>query len=185
VNLACWRLTDHYLDDDNNDCHIKMVVIGRRSGHPKSTIPVTTNPPPDWPTNEVVQPYSISYDMGGARTTPPAADEVLLVHIIPTLPTGMDKVKFSAGLAGSTVGVRNAPTASSYSVDIKLNGASIGTISYTGGGGSFVFTSDILVTPGDTLSFVSSDGTTAWPASGDPPATPVIGLFWTMIGNRY
>jgi hypothetical protein len=184
VNLACWRLTDHYLDDDNNDCHIKMVVIGRRSGHPKSTIPVTTNPPPDWPTNEVVQPYSINYDMGGARTTPPAASEVLLVHIIPTLPTGMDKIKFTAGLVGSTGGCRTA-VVSGYSIGILLNGATIGTMFITGTAMTFSFTVDVLLTPGDTLTFVSSDGTTAWPATGTPPVTPVIGIFFTMIGNRY
>jgi hypothetical protein len=184
VNLACWRLTSHYVDDDNNDCHIKMVVVARRNGHPKAAIPVTTNPPSDWPTNEVVQPYVIAYDMGGARTTPPTAGEVLLVHIIPTLPTGMDKIKFSAGLAGSTAGDRNAPS-SAYSVDIKLNGATIGQINFSGTTGTWSFTGDILVTPGATLTFVSGDGTAAWPASGTPPVTPVIGLFWTMIGNRY
>jgi hypothetical protein len=184
VNLACWRLTSHYVDDDNNDCHIKMIVIGRRSGHPKSTLPVTTNPPPDWPTNEVVQPYSLSYDMGGARTTPPAASEVLLVHIIPTLPTGMDKIKFTAGLVGSTGGCRTA-VVSGYSIGILLNGATIGTMFITGTAMTFSFTVDVLLTPGDTLTFVSSDGTTAWPASGDPPVTPVIGIFFTMIGNRY
>jgi hypothetical protein len=178
VNLACWRLTDHYVDDDNNDCHIKMVVVGRRNGHPKSSLTVTPNPPPDWPTNEVVQPYAINYDMGGARTTPPDVGEVLLVHIFPTLPTGMDKIKFTAGLAGSTAGCR---TSSAYVIDIALNGATIGQISYGGTTGSFSFTTDILATPGETLTFTLASGTPS--PVPDPPV--VIGLFWTMIGNRY
>jgi hypothetical protein len=178
VNLACWRLTDHYVDDDNNDCHIKMVVVGRRNGHPKSSLTVTPNPPPDWPTNEVVQPYAINYDMGGARTTPPDVGEVLLVHIFPTLPTGMDKIKFTAGLAGSTAGCR---TSSAYVIDIALNGATIGQISYGGTTGSFSFTADILATPGETLTFTLASGTPS--PVPDPPV--VIGLFWTMIGNRY
>ena len=176
VNLACWRLTDHYVDDDNADCHIKMVIVARRNGHPKSAISIPTNPPPDWPTNEVVQPYAINYDMGGARTTPPNVGEVLLVHIIPTLPTGMSVIKFSAGLVGSTSGTR---VSSSYVIDIKLDGGTIGTVAP--GGGGFSFTSDVLATPGQTFEFVVASGTPD--PVPDPPV--VIGIFWTMIGNRY
>lgn len=176
VNLACWRLTDHYVDDDNFDCHIKMVIVGRRNAHPKSDIGIVTNPPPDWPTNEVVQPYVINYDMGGARTSPPLAGEVLLVHVIPTLPTGMSTIKFSAGLVGSTSGTR---LASSYVINIALDGGVIGQV--LPGGGGFVFTSDILVTPGQTLTFTVVSGTPD--PVPDPPT--VIGLYWTMIGNRY
>jgi hypothetical protein len=173
VTLACWRLTSHYVDDDNNDCHIKVLTIARRNGHPAPAITITPNPPSDWPTNEVVQPYAISYDMGGARATPPATGEILLVHIMPTLLTGMDHVKFSAGLVGSTAGCRTAPTLS-YIVDIKLNGALIGTITFVGTSGTFFFAADVLMSPGDTLAFVG----------GTADAT-ILGLFWTMIGNRY
>jgi len=185
VNLAVWRLTDHYVDDDNSLCRIKVMVIARRDGHPKSGLTVTPNPPADWPTNDVVQPYVINYDMGGARSTPPASGEVLLVHIIPTLPTGMDKIKFSIGLVGSTAGCRTSP-AGAYSITINLNGGFIGSIDYSGTVGSFSFGADIYVTPGETLTFVSGDGAAVWPTPvvGDPPPPPP-GLFFSMIGNRY
>jgi hypothetical protein len=175
VQLACWRLTDHYVDDDNTWCRIKMVIVARRNGHPKPDLTITQTPPSDWPTPEVVQPYALSYDMGGARDTPPGTGEILLVHIMPTLPTGMDKVKFTAGLAGSTAGCRTAPT-STYSVDIKLNGGTIGQIVYASGStvGTFSFSVDILMSPGDALSFVGGTADAA-----------ILGLFWTMIGNRY
>jgi hypothetical protein len=178
VSLTTWRLTSHYIDDDNSLSRIKMVIVARRNGHPKSTLTVTPTPPSDWPTNEVVQPYSINYDMGGARTTPPEAGEVLLVHVIPTLPTGLDKIKFSADLLGSTAGAR---TSCSYVIDIKLNGGTIGQLSYSGTTGTYSFSADILATPGQTLTFTLASGTPD--PVPDPPV--VIGLFWTMIGNRY
>src|ERR1035437_6247087 len=182
VTLACWRLTNRYLDDDNTWCRIKVVIVARRNGHNSNPIlPITPNPPSDWPTNEAVHPYALSSAWGGARATPPATGEILLVHIMPTILTGMDKVRFPAGLPGSTAGCRTAP-ALGYSVDILLNGGLVGKIIYSSTVGTFSFagpllpdgTNDVLMSPGDTLSFV-----------GEVADTTILGLFWTMIGNRY
>ena len=173
VTIHTWRLTSHYVDDDDTLSRMKMVVIGRRADHAKSITTASPNPPTDWPTNDVLQPYGINYDMGGARTTPPKAGEVLLVHVIPTVPTGMDKIKFTAGLPGSSAGCRTAAS-SGYSVFIQLDGGVIGSIEFTGTAGVFSFPDDLLVTPGQTLSFV-----------GGPADTTICGLYWTMIGNRY
>jgi len=174
VTLNTWRLTSHYVDDNNSLSRMKVMVIGRRSQHPRGAIPVSTgNPPTDWPTNDVVQPYAIKYDMGGARKTPPDAGEILLVDVVPTLPTGFSTIKFTAGLFGSTAGTRTPP-AGGYSVLIKLNGGVIGQIVFAGTVGSFSFPNDILVTPGETISF-----------EGGPADPNIVGMYWTMIGNRY
>jgi len=174
VTLNTWRLTSHYVDDDNALSRMKVMVIERRNAHPKTAIPVSTgNPPSDWPTNDVVQPYAIKYDMGGARKTPPDAGEILLIDVVPTLPTGFSTIKFTGGLVGSSAGTRTPP-AGEYSVLIKLNGGVIGQIVFAGTVGSFSFPNDILVTPGETISF-----------EGGPADPNIVGMYWTMIGNRY
>lgn len=54
VGLACWRLTDHYVDDNNTFCRIQVIVMARRQQVAPATIDAGTgNPPTDVATSTV------------------------------------------------------------------------------------------------------------------------------------
>lgn len=54
VSLACWRLTDHYVDDNNTYCRMTVVVMARRQQVAPATIDAGTgNPPTDVSTTTV------------------------------------------------------------------------------------------------------------------------------------
>jgi len=174
VNMAAWRLTDHYVDDNNTFNRMTVVVVGRRANHPPAVVAgVPGNPPSDWPASDVLQPYGINYDMGGARKTPPTAGEILLIHTLPSTATGISKITFLTGLPGSHAGCRT-PSSTGYEIQILLDGSIIGNIFFSGTFGSFAFPNDVIAAPGQTLSFV-----------GGPADPTIVGIYWTMIGNRY
>lgn len=117
------------------------------------------------------QPYAITFDMGGGRTTPPGTGESLLRHIIPS---GLTSVSLASGLSGSAFKNRATPTGS-CSITINKNGSSIGSINFASGSSSATFTFSSLQTfsPGDVVELVF--GTT------DPT---VLGIYGTLSATR-
>jgi hypothetical protein len=116
-------------------------------------------------------PYPLAFDMGGGRTTPPATGESLLRHAISG---NLTNVVFPSGLTGSSAACRTAPTGS-YSITIKKNGSSIGSINFAASSttGTFTFTSSQTLVPGDLLEFVG----------GTADAT-ILGIYFTISGLR-
>jgi hypothetical protein len=176
VQLACWRLTDHYVDDNNTFCRIKVLTIARREHFVPVTIDLRLgdpSPPTDAGTAIVgMNPYGITFDQGGGRSELIASGESLLMHGVTASLTSMI---LQTGLPGSTAGCRIAPTAN-YSVAIKINDVTRGSIDFVAGSkvGTFNFGGPITTLAGDRVEFVG----------GSADAT-ILGLFWTIAGRRF
>jgi hypothetical protein len=116
-------------------------------------------------------PYAITFDMGGGRTTPPATSESLLRHVIPS---NLTQVALPSGLTGSYADCRTAPTGA-YSITIKKNGTSIGSINFAASSttATFTFTSSQTLVTGDLIEFVGG--------TADPT---ILGIYFTISGLR-
>jgi|HubBroStandDraft_2_1064218.scaffolds.fasta_scaffold02392_2 hypothetical protein len=116
-------------------------------------------------------PYAITFDMGGGRTTPPGTSESLLRHVIPS---NLTQVALPSGLTGSYADCRTAPTGA-YSITIKKNGTSIGSINFAASSttATFTFTSSQTLVTGDLIEFVGG--------TADPT---ILGIYFTISGLR-
>jgi hypothetical protein len=174
VSLACWRLSDHYVDDNNTICRIRTIVMARRQHVITPAASGNALPPGDVGTDTIpsnINPYAIAFDMGGGRTDPMGTGESFLMHGISANLAG---VKLDSGLPGSVAGCRVAPTGD-YTLTIKINGSALGSVLYPAGNttGIFTFGGPVTVVPGDRIEFVG----------GTADAT-ISGLFWTVVGTR-
>lgn len=124
-----------------------------------------------WAVPNSTAPYAITFDMGGGRTTPPATSESLLRHLISS---NLTQVALPTSLTGSFAACRTAPTGS-YSITIKKNGSSIGSINFAASSttATFTFSSPQTLVPGDLVEFVG----------GTADAT-ILGIYFTISGLR-
>jgi len=180
VDIAVWRLPPggSFIEDDDTLCRISVLTIGRRNqqlalpsvgsviGAPSDVSTATVEATAD------LDAYAITFDMGGGRTTPPGANESLLKHVIAS---SLTSVTFPAGLTGSKFASRVAATAS-YTVTIKKNGSTIGTISWASSStaATLSFSTEQTLSPLDELELVGA---------ATPDAT-ISGIYGTLSGVR-
>jgi hypothetical protein len=177
VSLHTWRLASHYVDD-HDDGQATIITVGRRGRVvPTAVSGSVTSSPSDIGTSTLqpgtdIDAYAITFDMGGGRTTVPGASESLLRHAIPS---NLTSVTLAAGLSGSVGGCRTAPTGS-VTINITVNGTSVGSINFAAAATTATFTLSATQTlsPGAILEFIA-------PATAD---ATILGIFWTLSGLR-
>jgi hypothetical protein len=175
INLQVWRLPpgSAAVDDQNNFAAISVTVVAVRG----ATHNVPANPAVTQPANSgtgidqnapVINPYAICFDAGDGNAL--GASAVVLEHLIAGQLTA---VTLAAGLSDSVAKARVAPTGA-YSITIKKNGSSVGSIDFGAGASTatFTFSGTQTLVPGDIVSFTA-------------PSTPDgSGYFWTITGTR-
>jgi hypothetical protein len=177
VTLKTWRLASHYVDD-HDDGQATVIVVARRGlVTPTAITGTVTSSPSDITTSTLmpatdIDPYAITFDMGGGRTSPPGSLESLLKHAITS---NLTSVTLASGLSGSVGGCRTAPTGS-YVITIKVNGTSVGSVNIAASATTATFTLSATQTlnPGDIVEFV---------AQSTADAT-ILGIFFTISGLR-
>jgi hypothetical protein len=115
--------------------------------------------------------YTMAY-FSGDNGIPPIPNQKLLRHMVPGTLT---KVILPNNLTGSYLSCTSAPTGS-YTITIKQNGNSIGTMSFAAGQttGTFTFIGPVILSPGDVLDFVGQ-------SSAD---NTLSGIYFTIVGTR-
>lgn len=175
ISLQVWRLPPGTapVDDNNSLARVSVTLVAIRG----ATHNVPANSSVSQPANSGtgidqnppdINPYLMVFDIGNGNQL--GASAVVLEHYIGSQ---LSSVTLPASLTGSYAGCRVAP-AGSYSITIKKNGSSIGSIDFAGSSttATFTFSSTQTLVPGDVISFTA-------------PATPDgSGYFWTLTGTR-